>query len=563
MRSDEPPAAADARAHYLEVEAHREALARLAEGLGSRAPVLLITGPGGVGKTRLVHEVVQRWGARAKPSFIDAKATTELELLENILRNFGLEPRSRATQSQLRDRLERLIREAEGSGQVPVIVVDDAQEMSSELLGELRSLVKAAALAHRPVEVVLVGPPDLEARLNAVGGGSLGLEVAVRCPIEAFSPQDTRRYLGQLATAFAAGRHSFSKKACREIFTHTKGVPHDIAPLAAAAMGLAHDAGTAVVTPAHVTSASAKLKKRPPPMRPFPATVAPAPAAPAALAPAATTEGEVTAVAAPATPVPVASEGPKPSEIEDPRVAEWVGRFIKPDEPKFAELLMAPPPREHGEVDWTPDEARAGGEAGAVRVGARGRSRSRSGRPAPGRRPASGGSRERQLIAVMTVLLVVMTTAVLVLLSRQKRAPGRTASVAARTEQHPAVERPRVAPAKRASPATVTPPVAAPTLAPPSAEPSPVAAPTARFALQVGTWMYRDEAESERARIVASTGLKGWLVEGTDESAGAWHLVLGTFSSAERAESSASSLLEAGTLSEARVIPLPPRRLRF
>ena len=83
-----------------------------------------------------------------------------------------------------------------------------------------------------------------------------------------------------------------------------------------------------------------------------------------------------------------------------------------------------------------------------------------------------------------------------------------------------------------------------------------------RFGLDVGTYSDAYWAEGERDRIVAATGLKGWVIADSLNGADTYHVVLGVYRTRERARSAAEVLTERGVVSEASVIPVPPRRLR-
>jgi cell division protein FtsN len=93
---------------------------------------------------------------------------------------------------------------------------------------------------------------------------------------------------------------------------------------------------------------------------------------------------------------------------------------------------------------------------------------------------------------------------------------------------------------------------------PPAAEPQD----ESLFALDVGAYPDPDEARAERDRIVIATGLKGWLLPATVGGGQTYRVIIGAYRTRERAEVSASALLERDLAFEAQVIPLPPRRLR-
>ena len=168
-----------------ETHSRHAALERLGDGLGARHPFLLVTGEPGVGKTSLIGELTSRWGERAIVAIVESGAGSPTELIERILRGFGIEPPVNVARPQLLDRLERHIAEAEGSGQVPVIVIDDAHALSDDVLAELWAPAKLALMTQRPLEIVLLGHPALETRLAEPAFESIAQHVAVRCHVAA------------------------------------------------------------------------------------------------------------------------------------------------------------------------------------------------------------------------------------------------------------------------------------------------------------------------------------------------------------------------------------------
>ena len=577
MRSAHTSAAPEARSHRLETEPLREAVTRLGDTLGACAPLLVITGEPGVGKSWLLRDLAEQWGSLARLSLAPATAAGDAEFLGHLLRGFGVEPPAGAASPQLRDRLERVISQEEAAGRAPVIAVDDAHALPDELLRELQTLAIAAALAYRPLVIVLVGKPSVEQRLATPEFEFLRQRIAVRYNVEPFTAQETRQYLDGLAAGASERPLSFSRKACREIHERTRGVPRDVAALAEASLRRAHAAGSAVVNAEHVTGTAPDPAGEAAPATPT-AAAEPAEAAeawqatddpPAAAEPA--TAPPVLETASP-DPSPVAPEpapGSHPAEPRDtaehdPRVRDWVGRFIGPDEPRFGDLLRAPVPFVD-EAERTREIREMVARGGPVVVPPRAGRRPRAVAPARDRRgrAVAGGSRERHAIVVLGVLLVAMSAVTLVLLL-ERRGPARAPeSVPVQVARATAP----AAPAHARSPVRRTDAAArAPSVAPvPKAVPTkpPAATPAVgQFALDIGVYAVREQAEAERDRIVAATSLKGWVVEAAPETGGGYHIILGIFSTRERAAASAQRMELSGLATGAEVIPLPPRRVR-
>src|SRR5262249_49556812 len=163
--------------------------------------------------------------------------------------------------------------------------------------------------------------------------------------------------------------------------------------------------------------------------------------------------------------------------------------------------------------------------------------------------PSTAEQRYRQAIFVLSILLVIMTTAVVILMLR-------------RIPSHPRVEDAAVRPASPSAAESVAAPPPAKAAPTPVPAPAPVAPPPDRFALDLGTFPSREQAEAERDRVVASTNLRGWIVTGSGDEAGTYRLLVGVYSSRARAANSAGRLIQDGLATEANVITLPLRRKR-
>ena len=382
MDAEQPFPAEHSHRLLFTTDAWRDCLDRLCEGLGSRPPFLLVTGEAGTGKSVLVLEAAARWGAHAVVAILADPPATPDQLVQEIAGRFGAECRRGRGKPEVLAALERTLADVTAHGQVPVLVVEDAHRLEPQVLEELRALVTSEAEAHRPFEVMLVGLPAIDGRLAEPAMESLRQRISVRCHLNPLSRKETRHYLHhRVGAAGGDGPHLFSRKTCAEIHARTRGVTRAINRVAAEAMRAAAAAGQDAVTPDHVRAAAAKLRvgatsapvlvePETPSGRaagPTPASSAQKPArAPAAAAsepatPAveptraeeiasgapAGSDGAGAAGAASAPPSAAVAAEPAGSGSEDPRVREWVKRFIGDQgPPRIGAALWEPLPLE-------------------------------------------------------------------------------------------------------------------------------------------------------------------------------------------------------------------------
>lgn len=590
----------------LETEFVADALAKLSDGLGAREPFLLVTGDPGTGKTTLVRAAITRWGAAATVAFVADPAMSRNELLEEIVRRFGGTPPAGATKPQLIAALEAAVADAKVHGCVPVVVIDDAHELSAELLAELRLLANVSAQAGGPLEFLLAGLPALDERLADPAFEALRQRVAVHVTTQPFSAHQTRRYVHEIAVPNEDAASVLPKKICRAIHDLTGGMPRAIHLLVNESLRRADRAGEKSVSPEIVTEAAEALGF---------ARAAGAPRPPSAVRRAA----GVSAAGAPAAPPPPPREevvkaiehldddapvtrpdAPQPEDMKPPgdpqKVSDWVGRFISPGEPRFGDLIgtgqMSTFVEEDCGTDAEPDAALPK-KRRKVKLGRK----VRRGYAEP-KRPEWLGT---------VALLLVIAAALVVLAGPTKRAVmagwnAVTSSVEASDEEATATpalaqaSQPTSADTDEGADADQAQKSAAVTRgaseepAPPARtssepersaraaarHPSPVRVesaavkppdapdsdPSQLWAVDVGSHVDPGAAGMDRERLVEETGLKGWIVRSSENGTTRYRVVLGIYSTRERAENGAAILMDRGTVSDAMAIPLPPRSVR-
>jgi type II secretory pathway predicted ATPase ExeA len=260
--SSVPTQSKDNASRFFQTDSRSEVLARLGDALDAREPFLLLIGNAGAGKTRLLHAVISRWGKRAVVAFITNPALTRNELLEEIVRRFGIGAEAGASKPQLLAALERRLTEAFATHQTPVVVIDDAHDLAPELLGELKLLANSSS-SPKSLKVLLAGSPELERMLNDPALAALKQRVAVQCHAHPLNSQETRHFLQDVLCAehgWSAGL--FPRKAAGEIFRRSGGLPRVIASLAARSASLAQNANSGSVRPEDVQEAGRRLATR-------------------------------------------------------------------------------------------------------------------------------------------------------------------------------------------------------------------------------------------------------------------------------------------------------------
>jgi general secretion pathway protein A len=203
----------------------REAMASLCYGIERRKGFIVITGEPGTGKTRLVKDYIQRASVVIRTAFIPTPKLTATELLRFVLNDLGIVPTTPdpgALTLQLKDYLVEQL----GKHHVVALLVDEAQQLSNELLEELRLLSNLETNEHKLIQIVLVGQPELEERLDQSDLRQLRQRVALRCRLVPLKAQEANLYiLSRLKTAGFEEKGLFDAKAVEKISLYSKGIP--------------------------------------------------------------------------------------------------------------------------------------------------------------------------------------------------------------------------------------------------------------------------------------------------------------------------------------------------
>ena len=139
---------------------HREALDSIRYGIESRAGFIVITGDIGAGKTTPLQTILQRLDDRTVVARLVNTTLEPRELLEAILIEFGLDTTGKSKPALLRDLGQFLVRQRT-EGRRPLLVVDEAQNLSAAGLEEIRLLSNLETEKSKLLQILLAGQPNL------------------------------------------------------------------------------------------------------------------------------------------------------------------------------------------------------------------------------------------------------------------------------------------------------------------------------------------------------------------------------------------------------------------
>jgi putative secretion ATPase (PEP-CTERM system associated) len=223
----ENPFNANPDPRYLFMTRHiQEALACLTYGIQGRRGFVLLTGEVGTGKTTLLHKLLswlQRY--RIATSFVFNPRLDASQFLEYMMADFGLSGESRQ-KGQLLMRLNKWLLERFRVGRTAVLIVDEAQNLSPEVLEEIRLLTNLETATEKLLQIVLSGQPELEAKLNRPELRQLRQRIMLRCKTQPLLPEETQQYVAtRLRVAGANSQPVFSPEAITAVHNYARGIP--------------------------------------------------------------------------------------------------------------------------------------------------------------------------------------------------------------------------------------------------------------------------------------------------------------------------------------------------
>jgi general secretion pathway protein A len=208
---------------------HREALTHLRYGLRGRPGVTLLVGEAGTGKTTVIRAALGgATGPNSRIVHLSNPTLTRVEFFEYLAAGFGFD-RSAASKTAFLRELERALVTSAHQNAVLALIVDEAQSLPHELLEEIRLLTNTETGSGRSLTVILVGQPELAARLNDTNLRQLKQRIALRCELAPLDLRETAAYI--VARVRVAGGNAetlFTRDAVLAIHEHAKGIARTI-----------------------------------------------------------------------------------------------------------------------------------------------------------------------------------------------------------------------------------------------------------------------------------------------------------------------------------------------
>ncbi|HJS74625.1 MAG TPA: AAA family ATPase [Vicinamibacteria bacterium] len=207
---------------------HNEAFAHLEFGLRQRGGFIVVTGEVGTGKTTLCRYFLERLDESTFSAFILYPALGTTELLRSVNRDLGIarDPSGKQSDKDLIDDLHQFLLRARARGKNTVLVIDEAQNLSRDVLEQVRLISNLETAKEKLIQIVLIGQPELNDLLAQRDLRQLAQRITARYHLNPLGQEEMTQYIRhRLAVAGGIGRVHFTNGAISRIHRYSSGVP--------------------------------------------------------------------------------------------------------------------------------------------------------------------------------------------------------------------------------------------------------------------------------------------------------------------------------------------------
>lgn len=204
---------------------HREALNHLLYGIRERKGFVQLTGEVGAGKTTICRALLEQLDGQFATALILNPALNADELMKAIAMEFGLEVKGCDRLETIAAFNEFLLKQVEHARDA-VLIVDEAQDLTDELLEQIRLLSNLETDDRKLLQIILMGQPELRDRLNNPRLRQLRQRITVRYHLHPLSRIEVNHYIQhRLEISGAKGAPYFTRLALWRIYGYSRGIP--------------------------------------------------------------------------------------------------------------------------------------------------------------------------------------------------------------------------------------------------------------------------------------------------------------------------------------------------
>ncbi|MFW5823874.1 MAG: ExeA family protein [Marinobacter sp.] len=260
----EPPfsIAPDPRYLYLS-ERHKEALAHLMYGVQGQGGFVVVTGEVGTGKTTISRCFIENVPEYVDIALILNPRQSARELLASFCDELGISYPDNATIKLLIDRINRHLLDAHARGRHQVLMIDEAQNLSAEVLEQLRLLTNLETSKKKLLQVVLLGQPELKDILDRPELRQLNQRVTARYHLDGLERDELPAYVHYRLGVAGVKVELFTPAAIRLLYRKSQGIPRLINLISDRALLGAYSEGVQQIEPRHIRAAAKEVGSAP------------------------------------------------------------------------------------------------------------------------------------------------------------------------------------------------------------------------------------------------------------------------------------------------------------
>ena len=243
---------------------HQEALAHLLYGVTEGGCFVLLTGEVGTGKTSICRCLMNQLPENIHLALILNSRLTEVELLASVCDELGIEyPENLDSVKGYVDRLNEFLLAAHARGERVVVMIDEAQNSSVNVLEQIRLLTNLQTEKENLLQVLLVGQPELLEILGRPELRQLNQRITARFHLTPLPKKETRAYIQHRLAVAGMDQDTFKKAAIDEVAKHGRGIPRVINSISDRCLLGAYAQGTRRVTRAMAKTATKEVLGKP------------------------------------------------------------------------------------------------------------------------------------------------------------------------------------------------------------------------------------------------------------------------------------------------------------
>jgi len=229
-------------------KAHRRAFSILEYGIATRAPLTVVTGEVGTGKTTLVQALLKEIDSDFTIGLISNAQGGRGDLLRWVLSSLNITPVPQGDYVALFEQFQDFVIDEYAAGRLVVLIIDEAQNLTHETLEELRMLTNINSNKDEVLQVILLGQPELREKITAPELRQFAQRVTATYHLDPMDLATTRQYIRHRLEHVGGTGDEISPQAVRMIFETSQGIPRMVNKICDLALVYTSSAGYKTVS---------------------------------------------------------------------------------------------------------------------------------------------------------------------------------------------------------------------------------------------------------------------------------------------------------------------------